>query len=761
MLEKKTLPTLMAAVLLLAGAAGLAACGDDKGDGTDADFDTAADVPADMLVDGILDVPQDDAEDPADGDPGDGPCPEERLCGALCCAGGEICDLGRCRPDCGDRPVCGDPAICCEAGQTCLSDGCVDLGDTCDRCMGCGPGEFCDPALGRCVPAGAVDEACVFVPPPGAFDPVLLWSWAGEGSAAGDTRHVIMMPVVAHLDDDDGDGAVTDCDVPEVAVIAYNPATTNDGWLRVLDGATGTLDAEANLADDRLANQTQIAAGDIDGDGVAEIVAGLAGTSSFCGRWGWHADVTPAAFRIEDGALIQVWQATGQTATAGGGPAIADLDGDGEPEVLIGDLVLNGGDGSTKWRASGGPGISTECASSNVASLPIAVDLDSGTEGLEVLIGRTAYWAGGGRYWTRDDLPEGVAAVANLDGDDEPEIAYVAAGALSVLNHDGSTVCGPVSPEEASIGVGGAPTIADFDGDPDGMPEIGVAGRSRYAIFKADCSLLAASTTNDNSAVTSSTVFDLEGDGVAEVVYADEDLMYVYRYDGTATLEVVLSIANSSATGLEGPVVADIDGDGRAEFVVVGNGATGGVRAFHDSLDRWAGSRPVWNQHTYHVTNIGPHGEVPEGEIPHFDASVGPNSFRQNQLLGNEQWVPDLVPDGIDANGSGCPESVEIFGRVRNAGALTAAAGIPVTFYLGEPEEGAREAVGTVRTTTPIMPGGSEAVSIVFDIPPEEAGGTFIFHYVVDDDGTGAGERTECHEDNNTSPTLSVTCWFG
>jgi hypothetical protein len=395
-----------------------------------------------------------------------------------------------------------------------------------------------------------------------------------------------------------------------------------------------------------------------------------------------------------------------------------------------------------------------------VASLPIAVDLDGETDGLEVLIGHTAYRADGVRYWARDDLPEGVAAVADLDDDDEPEIAYVAAGALSVLDHDGATVCGPVSPAEASIGVGGAPTIADFDGDTDGMPEIGVAGRSRYAIFNADCTLMAVSTTNDGSAVTSSTVFDLEGDGTAEVVYADEDRMYVYRYDGTSTLDIVLSIENSSATGLEGPVVADVNGDGRAEFVVVGNGTTGGVRAFHDSLDRWASTRPVWNQHTYHVTNIGRHGEVPAGETPHFDPAGGPNSFRQNQILGNEQWVPDLVPDGIDASGSGCPESIEIFGRVRNAGALTAAAGIPVTFYRGEPDS-SPEVIGTVRTTTPIVPGGSEAVSIVFEIPPEEADETFVFFYVVDDDGTGGGELTECHEDNNTSPTLALTCWFG
>jgi hypothetical protein len=689
---------------------------------------------------------------------GDAPCPPARRCGASCCAETERCDLGRCRPDCGALAVCGDPPACCTADQACLGTACVPLGAACGRCTGCAAGEFCDPTLGRCLPAGAADESCVFRPPPGGFDPVLLWTWTGEGSAEPARHHVIMMPVVGPLDDDDGDGAITGCDFPEVAFIAYTPGAENDAWLRVLDGRTGTLDAEANDLEGRLANQTQIAAGDVDGDGRVEIVAGLAGTSSFCGRWGWHADLIPAAFRVEGSALREVWRATERTATGGGGPAIADLEGDGSPEVLVGDLVLRGADGTLRWRAANGPGINPDCGPSNVASLPIAVDLDDDGD-LEVLIGRTAYEPDGTVMWSRVDLPEGVAAVADVDADALPEIAYVAAGTLAVLERDGSTVCGPVSPAEASIGVGGAPTIADFDGAPDGRPEIGVAGRSRYSVFRPDCTLLATADNNDNSAVTSSTVFDLEGDGTAEIVYADEANMYVYRYDGTARLAVVLSVPNSSATGLEGPVVADVNADGRAEFVVVSNGATGGVRAYRDALDRWASTRPIWNQHAYHVTNVGDDGSIPAGEPPHWTAEGG-NSFRRNRLLGNEQWVPDLVPDGIDADGSRCPERLVLLGRVRNAGALTAPPGVPVTFYRGDPG-GAREAVGTVRTAGPIAPGGSEAIRLEWAVPPEDRDATLEFFYVVDDDGTGAGERSECREDNNVSPALEVSCLLG
>jgi len=107
-------------------------------------------------------------------------------------------------------------------------------------------------------------------------------------------------------------------------------------------------------------------------------------------------------------------------------------------------------------------------------------------------------------------------------------------------------------------------------------------------------------------------VFDFDGDGSAEVIYSDEINLRVYTgSDGT----VLWSTCNTTGTLVEYPLVADVDGDGHADIVAVSNDYSGitcegtkqtGVRVFGDSLDSWVRTRRVWNQHTYHVTNIPP-----------------------------------------------------------------------------------------------------------------------------------------------------------
>ena len=66
-----------------------------------------------------------------------------------------------------------------------------------------------------------------------------------------------------------------------------------------------------------------------------------------------------------------------------------------------------------------------------------------------------------------------------------------------------------------------------------------------------------------SSSVTGSTVFDFEGDGIAEVIYNDECYMWVY--DGP-TGNVRFAAPTNSFTGTEASLVVDIDGNPVCRF---------------------------------------------------------------------------------------------------------------------------------------------------------------------------------------------------
>ena len=160
---------------------------------------------------------------------------------------------------------------------------------------------------------------------------------------------------------------------------------------------------------------------------------------------------------------------------------------------------------------------------------------------------------------------------------------------------DGHTIWGPSLVD----GCGGAPTVADVDGD--GYPEIGVAGMRDYFCLATDGALKWRDPGQDlTSSAAGSSVFDFEGDGAAELAYADELRLRIY--DG-ATGAVRYELPNPNGTTWENPTLADVDRDGHAEVVIVGStfvgpGATG-VRVIGDLNNSWVPTRSVWNQHTY------------------------------------------------------------------------------------------------------------------------------------------------------------------
>ena len=78
---------------------------------------------------------------------------------------------------------------------------------------------------------------CTDVAPANSFEPDIQWTWTGPN---GETNSIVT-PLVANLTDDNGDGAIDLCDIPDVVVVASTGAgqPNEPGHIYLLDGQTG------------------------------------------------------------------------------------------------------------------------------------------------------------------------------------------------------------------------------------------------------------------------------------------------------------------------------------------------------------------------------------------------------------------------------------------------------------------------------------------------------------------------------------------
>ncbi|WP_153258334.1 FG-GAP repeat domain-containing protein [Enhygromyxa salina] len=455
----------------------------------------------------------------------------------------------------------------------------------------------------------AVGE-CEQSAPPDAFEPALQWSFTDEAEP-----YSYVTPLVANFTDDDNNGEIDLCDVPDVVLVAAaNPGNPNNtGHIFLLSGDDGSLHFRIEEGVD---SSFTPAIGDIDGDGLVEIVT---------------ASPTGDILAFEHTGELK-WSVP---ADWSGGPglrysnsaALADVDNDGDVEIItanmfldhLGNLVEKFPVPSGKWGAT------------------TAADLDN-DEDLEIVIGHAAYHHNGDLLWMTD-LEPGYPQVADLDDDGLPEVLLTNIDGLSLIEHDGQVTYQDQRP--TNVGPTGTnwlrpATIHDFDGD--GFPEFATSSASQYTVYEPDASIVWTAPVNDASGIAAGTAFDFLGAGAAQAMYADQDFMFIFDGDGN----VLLQQSRKSGTLSEYPVVADIDNDGSAEILVVSNQHLGGgdpcIQAIKDVEDRWIQARRIWNQHSYHVSNVREDGTIPQFEVPAWE---GLNTFRTNaQIEGGGLCMP-------------------------------------------------------------------------------------------------------------------------
>ena len=712
-------------------------------------------------------------------------CVGGTLCGQIaeCCPAGNECIDDACLPECASEVRCGPKLeTCCELGEVCSGAACVLPGLDCLDSYDCAPGEYCEQTLQKCLPQPD-PLTCELVPDFDTLSAVPEWSWT--------VHEVISSPAVADLD---GDG------VPEVAVntTKYKVNDFTIGAIFVLDGKTGLekFHIEHVPADKTFGShgRTTLAVGDVSGDGLPDIV--------YAGREA--AGKSPIHAIDHKGVLL--WtshlanNAAATTAIANGGATLANFDDDPMAEVVFGATLIDH-DGVMVWNQGGNGGVFGSPAG-YPGGISAVADVDG--DGLpDIVTGKQAwkvvYTPGNppsfkvSEMWNNADGTDGWPAIADLDQNGTPEVVLAASGLVRVL--DGATGklwCG-VDPtgvacdKDAALrtkplaipggGLGGPPTIADFDGD--GRPEIAVAAAAAYTVFDlnrageeivkpmADAVPKAgaiyrrwsAVTQDQSSNVTGSSVFDFQGDGAAEVTYNDE--CYARVYSGS-TGQVLLKIENSSSTIHEYPLVVDADADGNSEILMVANAvgtctAPGykqrkGVFLYGDTKDQWVPTRRVWTQHTYHVSNATSAGNVPDSEIDNWK-NPELNNYRQNVQGEGVFNAPDLTVQ-LSIGLMNCPDQLELIATVRNEGALGVPSGIAVDFYAGQDATGVL--LGSDVTMKALLPGGSTKVKLLVPAPPGAESQDYFVE--VDSASKGDGAVLECNEDNNDGLTTMARC---
>jgi outer membrane protein assembly factor BamB len=493
-------------------------------------------------------------------------------------------------------------------------------------------------------------------------------SFTSEGSGVG------VMPAIGNLDDDNGDGVVDEADLPEIVF-----TTMEANQLVVLSGATG----EVLWQLEGFQGVGGVSIADVDNDGQPEIVA----------------------FSTED-EVVAV-EADGQVAWRSRSfplsifpqPTVADLDGDGQLEVIGDVAVLRGYDGST---------LASLGAHKTTYHTPLVADLD-GDGRKEILLADRVSAAEGGTAWTLRATGQGsFSAVANIDADPELEVFVVSGDRMVVHEPDGTVR----SITDLSGKNPGPPCIADFDGD--GAPEIAVPTDIQISVLETDGTLLWSSATNDASGLAGCSAFDVDDDGAYEVLYADQDAFRIF--DGATGTVQHVDEEHASMTMWEYPVVADIDRDNSAEICLSSNvyseeraGSYQGVSCFGHDGGGWAPGVSTWPTHDYGAAQAGTEPPSDSANGPLFRAHPYPLRADRAQLGASvvEQCISDCQSGTLHLNL-----------QVWNAGALAIQAGRTYTIYARSEDDETEIQSGTL----PALASGESAAGMELMVEAEQIG---------------------------------------
>jgi hypothetical protein len=314
-----------------------------------------------------------------------------------------------------------------------------------------------------------------------------------------------------------------------------------------------------------------VALGDINQDGVVDLVVGNSG-----------ANTATILLGTGGGAF-----SAGQVLSTGSGPrvpAIADLNGDGNADIA----VANNGDSTVSVFLSNGGGSFQAPVTYAVGNSPYTVMLadmnldgildlvtpNGGSSTVSVLLGTGLGTFQAQQSYATDSGPN-FGAIGDFNQDGKPDVttANYAANTVSVLMGTGTGALMTATNYTADTGPTGV-SAGDFNGD--GNQDIVVTTRtdSYIDLFLGNGGgTFAAKTTY---AVTGNPQFplftDVNGDGIQDVVATSENSsnisISIGKGDGTLQASTNLSVGSTTKHG----ATADLNNDGKRDLIIVVNG---------------------------------------------------------------------------------------------------------------------------------------------------------------------------------------------
>ena len=470
---------------------------------------------------------------------------------------------------------------------------------------------------------------------------------------------------------------------------------------------------------------------------------------------------------------------------------IADFDGDGLSEFYAKAQIFDAHTGKLMGSAKG-----------IFSNGPIAADINSTSPGLELILGCYIYGVSINRaaltatltlldsnphYFTRGTSSQTSVADFNQDG----HLDVLAVGSYDKPNDNTTIFFWDVfnknlkyynDPANWSNGAGRL-NLADIDGDTL-MNIVYVTGSNLVALKEVttgtglDQLWRDAGVVENTSGYTGCTLFDFNADGKSEIVYRDEEYLYIY----TSTQAVGATPAGftktqqvcKSRTAFEYPIVADVDNDGHAEICVTCavSGASGDPAAagkalslFDDAQIRvfesgdpinapWVPARKVWNQHGYFIVNVNDNLTIPthqqlsekvfSGNAPCRGGGKNRpfNSFLNQAPYTNTYGCPQYAAPNLTylagslvINAPTCPDKdFTISLTIKNLGNKNITGNVPVSFYNKNPFKAGATLYNTVKVgLSNLIPGGTYTTS---SLTVKGNGSADSLYIVLNDAGT-------------------------